>query len=802
MHSIPNFLCIDLSHDPHLGEILKFLGACTAPNETETPGKPTGKVSKYFRSLTSFYIRRMKASVMDLSEGQNSHRLTGLRTPEDLLFVDDQELAERFRIATEAADIGVWDIDLRSGILTWDAKMHALFEVSEAKFGGLFEDWQQRVHPDDVDAATENFNQAIESNTLFDDQFRIVTPSGKIKHVRARAQVFTAPDGVPIRAVGVNYDVSQKEFALEAAERAAEKADLANARTNRLTSNVPAGLFEYREAPDGTISFPFFNKRLPEMLGVSTDQIKSDGASAFQHLHPDDVGQVIEEIGQSRKNLTPYNVRYRIQHPQIGLRWYKASTIPMREPDGATIWYGSLIDISADVEKEASLRKARDVADQMRRLNEHQALHDGLTGLPNRRFYDQTLCLRMLNASETHNASCTLIRIDLDHFKHVNDSLGHDAGDSVLNRVAEVLKASIDETDFGARIGGDEFSIIVGPGKTVEDAKSIVADIQQQLAKPHLYRDRQCRFGASFGLAHTDQLSIIRNDIQMFADAALYKAKSSGRNRLEIFTPSMHETIISDRKLAVELQDGLENDEFVPYFQPQVDADGGHLTGVEVLLRWNHPTRGVLCPPVFMHVGEQLRLVPELDRRMLEKCQGAMLNWAAEGLVVPKMSFNVSAGRLEDPAIVEEAERLAKLPISISFELLESILIEDEQDTRRFHIDQIRQAGIDIEVDDFGSGHASVVSLIQVQPSCLKIDRRLIAPIETDKKSRNLVKAIIEMAKVLGIQTIAEGIEQEGQAEILRKLGCDMMQGFLFGKAMRQDAFTTLASTLAESRAA
>jgi len=707
-----------------------------------------------------------------------------------------RRLEERFRLATDAAEIGVWDIDLRTGKLTWDSTMHALFEVDPDNFKGVFEDWRQCLHPEDVERSTQTFEQSIHTGEPFDDEFRIVTPDGRVKHVRARAQVFTDPKGVAVRVVGVNYDITTQKTAKLAVDAAARRAEQAHDRLTRLTNNVPAGLFEYREGPDGSISFPFFNTKLPELLGVSAESIRADGAAAFHHLHPDDFDPVVAAIADSKANLTPFIMRYRIQHPENGLVWYKASTLPMREADGGCLWYGGLTDITQDVAYEESLREAHAATERMRVENERQALHDGLTGLPNRRFYDQELLARMQARDESR---LTLVRLDLDHFKYVNDTLGHEAGDSVLQRVAEALTQSLGPDDFAARIGGDEFSILMAPGAGMDEAQALIGEVRARLAQPHYYNERQCRFGASFGVAQTDALDRVRHDIQMFADAALYKAKSGGRNRVEVFTPQMHEQLLEDRRLATEIQEGLERGEFVPYFQPQVCAQSGKLAGAEVLLRWNHPGRGVLTPCAFMHVAEHLRLVPDLDQAMMAQCQAALLEWAYQGVVLPRLSFNVSAGRLEDPAIIEMARRMAAGPTQISFELLESILIEDEGDLTRFQLDTIRECGIELEIDDFGSGHASIVSLMQVQPSTLKIDQRLIQPIVEDTRARDLVRAIVHMAKCLKIRTIAEGVETEAQADVLRKTGCDVFQGYLYGRPMEQAVFGELARSMLDA---
>lgn len=421
---------------------------------------------------------------------------------------------------------------------------------------------------------------------------------------------------------------------------------------------------------------------------------------------------------------------------------------------------------------------------------ESRALNDGLTGLPNRRCFDQEFAARLARASERSAAAGVLIRMDLDRFKHVNDTLGHEAGDAVLLRVAGILRESLRSGDLAARVGGDEFSLLMAPGATQAEAEALVSTIQARLSEPLLYDGRPCRFGASFGVACVPDFLAAGTDLNLFADAALYRAKEAGRNRLELFTPSLHRQILRDRQLAIEIQEGLDREEFMPFFHPQVAADDHRLVGAETLLRWNHPAEGLLAPADFMHVAEQLRLVPDIDALMMNKTREALRRWRAQGIELPRISFNVSAGRIHDPEVVSVARSLASEGTRVAFELLESILVEEEDEVFHFNLDRVREAGVDIEIDDFGSGHASILGLMQIAPSALKIDRRIVAPLTEAPDTGKLVRAIIEIAETLGIATVAEGVETADQAQILRDLGCDTLQGFHFARPMSEAEFS------------
>lgn len=850
---------------------------------------------------------------------------------------DAEAVHERFRMAVKFAGIGIWDYDLRTDTLAWDDGMFALFGLPKSMFRGIFDDWRQRVHPEDLAASEAAFGAAMASGEPFDNSFRISTVDGEERVVAARAQVFHDANGQPMRAIGVNYDITAQTRAERDAIEAAEQARVAHDRLSGLTDNAPAAAFEYREAPDGAISFPFFSGNLSDILGVQSSDIRKDGGAAFANLFPEDLPQVLDAIAESRDALTPFEVRYRIAHPKRGRRWIMVSTLPSRTADGGTVWIGNLldvtdqyemerrtaetarelaaahdrltalanaapaglfqtrvwpdgrfelpycsdrfaelvglthadfaespdkvfrhvhpedvralrncmmtclqdgspwnprfrlnhpdrgviwlrgqglpsvedsgavtfsaalIDVSEDVIREKELERLHAEAEVMRARNEHQALHDGLTDLPNRRYYDQMLAARTSIAAG--DPDCTLVRVDLDHFKHVNDTLGHEAGDAVLRWVGDVLRAACQAGDFAARIGGDEFSILMAPGTSEARTRDFVEKVRSRLQEPLLHAGRQCRFGASFGIAKAGPLAWEGAELQVFADAALYEAKRSGRNRAVTFSEQMHAGIMMDRRLALEIQEGLEQREFLPFFQPQVDAHTGVLTGVEVLLRWLHPRLGLLAPNAFMHVAEQLRIVADLDRAAMARSVEALKLWSDAGLDVPRISFNVSAGRVLDPDVVTMAREMNSGSTTVVFELLETILVEKESAEFWYHLDMIREAGVEIEVDDFGSGHASVVSLMEIQPAALKIDQRIVAPVATEPRAASLVRAIVDMAATLGIRTVAEGVETEAQAIALRNMGCQTLQGYLFGRPMDAQTFLQRAREINRRRA-
>jgi diguanylate cyclase (GGDEF)-like protein len=416
---------------------------------------------------------------------------------------------------------------------------------------------------------------------------------------------------------------------------------------------------------------------------------------------------------------------------------------------------------------------------------------DVLTGLPNRRHFDEIALSRMLD-ERAGNGHIIIVRIDLDNFKYVNDSLGHEAGDRVLQHVARALRSSCEADDFAARLGGDEFLVMMAPGASTADADALIGRIRARLDRPMTYKGHRCRFGASFGVASSEIGPRDMAELMSFADVALYEAKRRGRGSTRYFNAAMLACVKTEIQTADEIRAALERDELVPYLQPQIDARTGRLTGFEVLARWQHPTRGLLPPGAFLGVAEKLRIVPDIDRAIFEGMFAFVDRLQERGLQSPQLSFNLSVGRLRDADLVDNARRLIARGAPVTFEILESVAVEDEQLLNELPIDALRSAGVSIEIDDFGSGHASIVGLLALRPDGLKIDRRLVHPMLEDAQSCTMIRAIIDIARSMGLHTVAEGVECVDQAARLTELGVDYLQGFAISRPISLDAALVL----------
>ncbi len=454
---------------------------------------------------------------------------------------------------------------------------------------------------------------------------------------------------------------------------------------------------------------------------------------------------------------------------------YKA--VSYQSPNGDTLVMSTNI---TELENERLSREsyARQL-EEAHQVSRHQASHDELTGLGNRRFLTGALD-RMNERLRRHGGLISALHIDLDRFKQINDTRGHDVGDHVLIAVAKLLSSIVANGDVLARTGGDEFVIITydadGDGTY---AHRLALTIIEELARPIYARGVEFRVGASVGIAATDVSAV--PDLLTDSDIALYKAKSLGRGCVRRFSTSDFDAMRELKTLSDDILRGLEASEFVPFYQVQIDAATGEMVGLEALARWLHPEHGVLAPDRFLEIAEHIAVVDRIDQMIFEKALKECSKEFSSGFA-PSLSFNISHKRLMSAEILKAAEAAAKYPGKVAFELLESIFLDEADDASRLQLDALRDAGIILEVDDFGSGHASIIALEQIAPERLKIDRRLIFPITQSERSARMVRSIIDLGRALDIEITAEGVETESHVALLTALGCERFQGYHFGK--------------------
>ncbi|MDK4706484.1 EAL domain-containing protein [Rhizobium sp. CNPSo 4062] len=420
------------------------------------------------------------------------------------------------------------------------------------------------------------------------------------------------------------------------------------------------------------------------------------------------------------------------------------------------------------------------------------AEHDALTGLPNRMLLDRRLSALLEKASRKQR-SLAVAFIDLDNFKLVNDTLGHAAGDELLTVVARRISTHVGNGGIVARIGGDEFIIVLeDPAEPIyERLAAVLADI----SKPMIVQGVEIRVGCSIGVACAMEHGTTTSELFANADMALYRAKEAGRNAIRLFTPAMAEDARNKLIRIEELRRAVEQDEFVLHYQPQKEVRSGKIIGVEALVRWQHPTEGLLLPGAFIPLAEETGLIVTLGEIVLRRaCQQARL-WQDRGLPALRMGVNVSARQFLESSLtnqVASALQSAHLdPQWLELELTESLIMRDIEGAIE-RMQELKKLGVSLAMDDFGTGYSSLSTLRRFPLSRLKIDRSFIADIPEKPGDMAITSAIVSLGRTLDLEVVAEGVETEAQARFLEGAGCELLQGYLFARPLPSSEIESL----------
>ncbi len=557
--------------------------------------------------------------------------------------------------------------------------------------------------------------------------------------------------------------------------RRAQKAlQESEARYRTVVGNAPVVLF----ALDGEGVFTLSEGKGLRALGLKPGEVV--GRSIFEVYR--DVPEILEHV---RRALGGEEISATVQ---VGPLAFEGFYGPLRDEDGGVL---GVIGVAADVTERQRAQE---------RLH-HQALHDPLTDLPNRTLFMDRL-EHALSLATRHLRLVAVLFVDLDDFKVVNDSLGHEAGDTLLIAVAERLRSRLRPEATVARLGGDEFAIMIENIMVVSDASRVAQRIIEGLREPFIVEGRQISISPSIGIVAAASSRDRPKDLLRKADIAMYEAKAKGKARYEVFDPTMNAQALERLEVENDLRRAIGRGELRVHYQPKVLVSTGEIVGTEALVRWEHPERGLLSPAEFIPIAEETDLIVRIGRWVLAEACRQTREWQELYPSDPPLvvCVNVSGRQLLHPELVDDVGRVLQEtglePGSLYLEITEGSLIEDELSTLAT-FRELKRLGVKLILDDFGTGYSSLSYLKRLPADFLKIDRSFVEGLGKDPKDEGIVSAVINLARVLGMEEIAEGVETAEQAAHLRKLGCRFAQGYLFSKPLPAEATGMLLATSA-----
>jgi diguanylate cyclase (GGDEF)-like protein/PAS domain S-box-containing protein len=683
--------------------------------------------------------------------------VTEQRAMERQLRDERRRLAEAQRVART----GTWEWDPETDEVLWSEMLYELYDVPTDE-ELTYQTYLGMVHPSDRGRLDEQCQALTVDGQPMESEHRVVLRDGTQRVFHAHAALVTTPHG-RTTVVGSAQDVTEQRAAETRMRRSSQRfADLVS------ITPVGIGLFDTNE------QLVDANDALCQLLGYSLEQLR--GMTTESLTHPDDrpghLPPVTKVLASGQSSYTvPQVVLLRADGEAVYCELHISVSV---QDDGQHFWLVVFSDIT----------ERRRAAEVLR----HQATHDELTGLPNRFAVKQLL--GELMAGPTWERVAVLF-CDIDNFKRVNDSLGHDAGDELLVALARRLEAGMPDGCMPARLGGDEYLVICSDTSKVGGVDALVATVSELLRTAVGLRGQPVRVSATIGAAVPNGTQAVPEDLLRFADAAMYQAKRAGRGRVALASAALMDS--ADRQVALEgqLREALAGDGLTLHFQPVVGADGSVLTA-EALVRWPHPERGLLAPGAFLPVAEQGDLLRELDRWVLRTALREAAGWPVYDDRPVGVAVNLAGLLPGDPDFVNTvANAVAESGIAydrVVLELVETALVDLPSRTRSAMAELVER-GVRFAVDDFGTGYSSLARLKELPAQIVKMDRQFVSGVGTDPSDFAVARAVVDMARAMNRSCVAEGVETAQQFHVLRGMGVDAYQGWLFSRPVPAPEF-------------
>jgi len=665
---------------------------------------------------------------------------------------------ERLSLALEVEEAGIWDWDTLSGVIIWSERHAQLFGMRLADFDGRYDSFRRWVHPDDIGALENAMVTAREQRSDYAQDFRVVWPDGSVHWIAGRGRFLYDAQGKPVRMCGVIVEITEIKR---------------NEEQVRLAAQVFESSHEAIVITDNRGDIITVNSAFCDSTGYRPEEIKGSNARLLRTPDKD------EEFFHSIWNVLKKNKHW---HGELHNLRKDGSTYPARlsisavgDDRGETSHYVAIItDLSTYKEAEDRIQ--------------YMAYFDALSNLPNRTLL-RDRATHALAAARRDHGHLAVMFLDLDHFKTINDSLGHSVGDQVLQTVAKRLKALVREVDTVARYGGDEFILLLADSDA-KGAAHVAQKIVEALEAPIEADNHSLVVGASLGISCYPADGDSFETLMKNADIALFRAKSAGRNHFQFFTQEMDASAHDRLELEVALRGALHAQQFELYYQPKFNLRDGNLVGFEALLRWHHPQRGMIPPAEFIPITEINGMIVPLGVWIMHEACRQAKEWQNKDICNVVVAVNLSAAQIRQANIVKTVQMAlheSKLEAKyLELELTESLLLENV-DSVLVQLRQLKELGVTLSIDDFGTGYSSLSYLKRFPIDTLKIDKSFVRNLSDDADSRAIALAIVSMAHSLRLNVIAEGVEDAAQAHVLSDMGCDEAQGFWYARPMPAD---------------
>jgi diguanylate cyclase (GGDEF)-like protein/PAS domain S-box-containing protein len=622
----------------------------------------------------------------------------------------------------------------------------------------------------DMEASQSAFRALQEQEYIRYEDLPLQTKDGRRREVEFVSNVYRVGSQ---KVIQCNVrDITERKRAEAALEESEERYALAARGAND-------GLWDWKLKTNEI----YFSPRWKSILGGEGSEIGNSPDEWFHRVHPEDIDRVKADIASHLEGLTPhFETEYRMRHKDGTYRWMRSRGLAVREAQGrAYRMAGSLSDITGRKRAEEQLV--------------HDACHDALTGLPNRALFIDRMGHAIKLAKRRADYFFAMLFLDLDRFKVINDSLGHTLGDQLLVAIARRLEPCLRPADTVARLGGDEFAILLDDIKDASDATRVAERIQKELTRPFPLSGHEVFTSASIGIALSATGYDRPEDVLRDADMAMYRAKALGQARYEMFDTGMHARAVALLQLEADLRRAVERQELRIHYQPIVSLASGRMTGVEALVRWQHPQRGLVLPAEFIPPGEETGPILSISEWVLRTACAQNKAWQEAGYAPLCMAVNLPARHFQQPGLPELIKNVLKetgMPAqALALEITEGTVMKSI-DFNLATLNDLRALGIQISIDDFGTGYSSLGYLKRFPFHTLKIDQSFVKDMASDSEDAAITTAIIAMAHSLKLKVVAEGVETEEQLAILRSEQCDEIQGYLFSRPVPAETFTKL----------